>query len=627
MDPRLLDYYNRELIYMRDAAGEFAAAHPKVARRLGMRADEIEDPYVERLIESFSFMSARLQLKLDAEFPRFTERLLEVLFPNYVCPTPSMTVLQLHPQHGASDLAAGFRVPAGARFQTRVLAPGMQTPCTFRSSQEVRLWPIDIVDARLTGAPPDLLAAGSRFAPPVQLAGALRLRLRLRDGAAFQDFAGLDRLPVYLCGDEQTASRLFELLHTAAVGLAVGAPGAMARQAHLVTHGAVVHEGLDPGDGLLPLPWNTFHGHNLLHEFFVCPERFWFFTLTRLGAGLARIPGNEAEVVVLLDRAPGDLAPLVDACQFALFCTPAINLFSPSCDKLKLDPAATEQHYQPRHQTPLDFEVHSVQRLTARSSGDSAPLEFRPLYQSLHHDHGDHGRYFSIRRELRLPSDAARIHGTRSPYVGSEVFLSLVDQHEAPYPERLDTLEVQALLTNRDLPCLMPRNGVSDLSPDDDIPVDGVGLIRPATRPRPPHAQQELSWRLIRQLNFNHLPLVGLPEGEGAQALRDMLRLFVSRDDEVQNRLIDSLIGTRIVPVTRRLPGAGPLLYGRGVECTLTVNEDGFSGSSPYLFGLVLERYLARHVSVNAFCQTVLESPQRGTIARWPVRAGGRGVV
>jgi len=161
----------------------------------------------------------------------------------------------------------------------------------------------------------------------------------------------------------------------------------------------------------------------------------------------------------------------------------------------------------------------------------------------------------------------------------------------------------------------------------DSIPVRAVGLIRAPSRPKSPFAQREIAWRLIRQLGFNHLPLADMPHREGAQALRDMLRLFVATDDEVQLRQIQSLVGSRIEPVTRRLPGSGPLIYGRGVQCTLSVDEEGFSGTSPYLFGLVLEHYIARHVSINVFTQATLESMQRGLVARWPVRMGGRGVV
>jgi type VI secretion system protein ImpG len=629
MDPLLLDYYNKELVYMRETASEFAASHPKIARRLGMHGTEVADPYVERLIESFSFLSARMQIKLDAEFPRFTQRLLEVLHPNYLSPTPSMAVAQLHPKAAEGDFKTSFVVPRGTAFHARV-PPGEETACEFRSSQDVALWPLEIVGATLTGAPPDIPAL-ERYVPPhVQVTGALRLRLRTTGGHCFDSLKGLDRLPVYLRGSEQVASHLFELLHTSAVATFTAEPGRLMQRPHVVTDGALVHEGLAPDQGLLPLDWTTLHGHNLLHEYFACPERFYFFTLTQLAPGLSRISGNEAEIVILLTRPPGALASLVDADQFALFCTPVINLFERRTDLVDLaeiKSAQPEFHLVPDRAHPMDFEVYAVKAIAGQQTERSAAMDFRPLYQTLNEDEGNHGRYFSVRREPRLASDSARKYGTRAPYVGTEVFLSLVDQHEAPYAENMVFLSVRALLTNRDLPCLVPRDGQSDLTVVEAMPVERVGLIRPPTRPKPPFAQREIAWRLIRQLGFNHLPLADMPHREGAQALRDMLRLFVSADNDAQRREIESLVGSRIEPVTRRLPGAGPLIYGRGVQCTLSVDEQGFSGTSPYLFGLVLEHYLARHVSINVFTQTSLESMQRGTVARWPVRMGGRGIV
>ncbi|HEY0819134.1 MAG TPA: type VI secretion system baseplate subunit TssF [Rhizobacter sp.] len=626
MDPLLLDYYNKELIYMREMASEFAASHPKIARRLGMHGIEVADPYVERLIESFSFMSARMQIKLDAEFPRFTQRLLEVLYPNYLGPTPSMAVAQLHPNHGEGDFRRGFVVPRGTAFHAKV-PDGEVTPCEFRSSQDLTLWPIEIVDAALTGAPPDIPALGRYLPPHVQVSGALRLRLRVVGELDFAALSGLDRLPIYLNGDEQVASHLFELLHTSAVATFTGTAGHLAERPHVVTDGALTHEGLAPGQGLLPLAWNTFHGHNLLHEYFACPQRFYFFCLTQLAPGLARVRGKEAEVLVLLNKPPGHLAALADRHQFALHCTPVVNLFERRTDRIELNEAQPEFHLVPDRARPMDFEVHSVQGLMGQQLDSASEIEFRPLYQTLNQDEGNHGRYFALRREQRLASDNARKYGTRTPYIGTEAFVSLVDQHEAPYRERLRYLSVRALLTNRDLPCLVPRNGHSDLAVANSIPVTAIGLVRAPSRPKAPFAQREAAWRLIRQIGFNHLPLADMPHREGAQALRDMLRLFVASDDETQLRQIGSLVGSRIEPATRRLPGAGPLVYGRGVHCTLSVDEGGFSGTSPYLFGLVLEHYLARHVSINVFAQTSLESIQRGHVARWPIRIGGRGIV
>ena len=626
MDPQLLDYYNQELTYMREAAGEFAELHPKVARRLGMHGVEVHDPYVERLIESFCFMSARMRTKLDAEFPRFSQRLLEVVYPNYVAPTPSMAVAQMHPSVAEGDLSGGFVVPRGSTFYSKVPA-GESSACEFRSSQDVALWPIEIVSAQLAGIPPDIPALERYLPPIVQVTGSLRLRLRVTGALNFCDLAGLDRLPIYLRGDEQVASHLFELLHAGAAATLTGVPGHLAEQPHVVTTDALVHEGLEPQQSLLPLAWNTWHGHNLLHEYFACPSRFYFFGLQHLAPGLARIRGKEAEVVILLTRDTTRLSGLVDKDQFALFCTPVINLFERRTDRIELNGQHTEFHLVPDRSRPLDLEVFSVSAMTAQKADTTQALEFRPLYQSVNQDEGNHGRYFSLRREPRLASGSARKYGARTSYTGTEVFVSLVDQHDAPYNEALRYLSVQALLTNRDLPRLIPRNGYSDLSASDSLPIAAIGLVRPPSAPKAPFAQSDMAWRLIRQLNFNYLPLHDMDPRQGAQALRDMLRLFVADDDVVATRQIDGLISSHITPVTRRLPGTGPLVYGRGVQCDLTVDEDSFSGVSPYLLGLVLEHYVARHVSINVFTQTRLQSMQRGQVVQWPVRMGTRGVV
>jgi type VI secretion system protein ImpG len=626
MDPRLLDYYNQELIYMREMAGEFAQSHPKIARRLGMQAGEVADPYVERIIESFCFMSARMQIKLDAEFPRFTERLLEVIFPNYVAPTPSMAVARLFPSSSEGNLAEGFLVERGSAFTARV-PDGEKTACQFRSGQDVTVYPLEIIDARLTGIPPDIPSLDRYVAADVQVRGALRLRLRMTGDANIADLKGLDRLPIYLAGDEQVASHLFELLHTAGIASLTGTPGELGHALHAVTSNAVAHEGLGTDQGLLPLTWSSFHGHNLLHEYFACPSRFYFFSLTGLEAGLRHISGREVEIVVLLDRAPDTLANLVDASRFALFCTPVANLFRQRTDRIELSQGETEFHLVPFRLHPLDYEVFAVDNMTGQVAATADQLGFRPLYQTLNNDEGNYGRYFSIRRERRLMSDSARRYGTRTPYVGTETFISLVDQNEAPYPESIRYLSVDAWLTNRDLPSLVPRNGMSDLTASESAPLDGIGLIRAPSAPKAPYAERDMAWRLIRQLNFNYLPLGDLDHRAGGQGLRDLLRMFLTAEDESQHRQVQSLVGVNTKPVTRRLPGGGPLVFGRGIECSLTIDESGFSGTSPYLFGLILEHYLTRHVSINVFTQTELHSMQRGRVARWPVRMGTRGAA
>ncbi|MBB5508801.1 type VI secretion system baseplate subunit TssF [Paraburkholderia atlantica] len=626
MDPQFLDYYSRELTYMREMAGEFAAQHPKIARRLGMEGIDVADPYVERLIEAFCFMSARTQIKLDAEFPRFTQRLLEVIYPNYVAPTPAIAVAQLRPSLREGDFTKGLKVPRHSMLRSAI-PPGEQTACEFRSSQDVMLWPIDIVEARLTAVPPDIPDTDRHLLPHMQLHGALRLRLRTTGEVKFNQMTNFDRLPIYIGGDERIASHLFELIHAGSVASVVRAYGASRDEGHVVAKTPVDFEGLQAEQCLLPLTWNTFHGHNLLQEYFACRQRFYFFALTQLAAGLARVDSTEAEIVLLLDRLPEELAAHVDAARFLLFCTPVVNLFRKRTDRVEINRAQTDFHLLADRTRPLDYEIFSVSRVFGQRAQTSLEVEFNPLYQTLHSDVGNHGRYFSVRREQRALSSNARRYGTRTPYIGTEVYVSLVDQAEAPYGDDIRYLSVEAWVTNRDLPRLIPRNGKTDLTMSDSVPIEGVRLVHAPSAPRAPYASGETAWRLIRQLSFNYMPLAELDHGDGGQALRNMLGLFIAPGEREQARQIEALVGARTEPVVRRLPGDGLLVYGRGVRCELTVDETGFSGISPYLFGLVLEHYLARHVSINVFTETELRSMQRGLIAQWRPRMGGRGAV
>jgi type VI secretion system protein ImpG len=624
VDPRLLDYYNQELVAFLESGRDFAEAHPKIAAYLSQQPGEARDPYVERLVDSFCYLTARMRVKLDAEFPRFAARLLEVLYPNFAAPTPSMSVARFFPDASDKRLAAGYRIARGTQLVSRV-AHGEQTACEFRTSQDVILYPLEIAGASLTNAPREL-AALERFAPQDRAVhGALRLRLRTTGEATFADLHTLDHLPVYLAGEDHLASHLLELVHTCSVAVLVVDPASDERRA-VVAAGAVAHDGLGPDQGLLPLAWSKFHGHNLLQEYFACPNRFHFFTLQELATALSGLRGREAEIVVLLDRSPGSLAGLVDASRFALFCSPVINLFRQRTDRVELSSGAPEIHLVPRRHAPLDYEVFAVDSVYGHFEDGVTTQVFRPMYQTLNDDGGNYGRYFSLTREARIPSDRMRRHGSRTAYLGTEAYLSIVDQQAAPYREDLRFLSADAWVTNRDLPMLVPRDGIDDLVGAEDAPLASVGLVHAPSPPRPPFAGREAAWRLIRQLNFNFLPFEEIDHREGGLAMRDLLRLYAAGNDAAQQRQIESLVGVKTRPVSRKLTGKGPLVFVNGIEYVLTVDESGFSGLSPYLLGVILEQFVMRHAAINTFTQTELHSMQRGCVMRKPMHTGPRGV-
>jgi type VI secretion system protein ImpG len=625
VDPRLLDYYNQELVALRELGREFAEVHPKIAAQLGPRAGGERDPYVERIVDSFCYLSARMRVKLDAEFPRFAARLLEVLYPDFTAPTPSMSVARFFPEVSDKRLTEGFSIARGTPLASRV-AHGEQTACEFRTSQPVVLYPLEIASASLTDAPRELVSLES-FAPQDALAqGALRLRLRTTGEATFADLRTLDRLPVYLVGEDHLASHLFELVHSNSVALLVIDPAEDARKVvGAAGPGAIAHDGLGPDQGLLPLTWSMFHGHNLLREYFACPARFHFFVLQELSAALSKVNGREAELVILLNRSPGSLASLVDVSRFALFCSPVVNLFRQQTDRIELSTGASEFHLVPRRRAPLDYEVFAVESVHGHLRDGVTTHTFRPMYQTLNEDGDNYGRYFSLTRDARVPSDRMRRHGSRTAYVGTEVYLSIVDQHAPPFSKDLRFLSAQAWVTNRDLPMLVPRDGIDDLLCGEEAPVASVGLVHAPSPPRPPFAGRESAWRLIRQLSSNFLPLEEIDHRDGGLAMRDLLRLYASGDDAVQQRQIESLVGLKTKRVSRKLAGKGPLVFANGMESVLTVDEGGFSGLSPYLFGLVLEQYMMRHAGINTFTQTELHSMQRGCVMRRPVHVGTRG--
>ncbi|MDP9882212.1 type VI secretion system protein ImpG [Variovorax boronicumulans] len=623
MDAKLLDYYNRELTYMHELGAEFAQRYPKIAGRLGMRGIEVSDPYVERLLEGFSFLTARIQLKMDAEFPRFSQRLLEVVYPNFLAPLPAMAVVQIDGNLNEGSLKAGYELPRHTLLRGRMIK-GEQTACEFRTGHAVTLWPIKIADASLGPVPAEIAHALPMAAR--QAKSAITIKLEAVGGARFSEMP-LDRLEFFLSGAELHALRVLELVaHHSVATVCRAGPGSTARIVPLGDE-AIRHEGFDPEQSLLPYDARSFQGYRLLHEYFAFPERYLFFSVKHLRAAASAIGGTTMEIVILLDRADADLERLVDARHFSLFCTPIINLVPRRSDRIPVGPGQHEHHAVIDRTRPRDFEIFTVERVTGHMANGSEEREFRPFLGSFASDDGDFGAYFSLRREPRLVSDRARAQGTRTSYTGSEVYVSLVDQHDAPFPHSLRHITIDALCTNRDLPLLLPTGLESDFTLRVSAPVRGVRILRGPSRPYPALAEGALTWRLISHLGLNYLSLTDVDATQGAAALREMLDLYGNLADPAVRRQIQGVRSMALAPVFRRLPEPGPIVFGRGVEIALQIDEVAFSGTSPYLFGAVLEQFFSRHVSLNAFTEFALSSLQRGEIARWTPRVGRRPTV
>lgn len=653
MDRRLIRYYDRELRHLQTVAKEFAREFPKIAGRLAIEDFPCPDPYVERLLEGFAFLAARVQLKLDAEFPRFTQNLLETVAPHYLAPTPSMCVVQMAHETGEAGLADGHLIKRGVSMRSH--ASRGTTACEYRTSQDLTLWPVQVVEARYYTRDVGLLelhrvwGGGEDSVGLSGIRAALRIRLKTTAGLPFKQVA-MNALRLFLKGSDATPYRLYEQMLAHVKAVVIRPPG-MGNKAGPWQEtlgpengqGYVRRVGYRADEALLPYDSRSFQGYRLLHEYFAFPERFLFVDIADLGRGLRRCDGQIVDVILALNQENVELEGAVSAENFLLNAVPAINLFPKRADRIMVSDRASEFQVIPDRTRPLDFEVFRVTGVVGYGTTTGEERNFLPFYTAKDtesHEGYEQAAYFAVNRVPRAATDREQRQGSRSRYAGSETYISLVDARSAPYSPDLRQLGVETLCTNRDLPLQMPVGKLkSDFTLDIGAPVEAVKIVAGPTQPRPSHAEGDASWRLISHLSLNYLSIVDEDlnsdgtiednERHGAAALKDLLRLYIPQvndqaDAASLRKQVEGLKAIDSKPIVRRVPSAGAVAFARGLEVTVTFEESQFEGSGVFLLGSVLEQFFARYVSMNSFTETVVRSYERGEIMRWIARVGQR---
>lgn len=625
MDARLLRLYEDELRFMRSVGGEFREQYPAVAARLGIETGSCADPYVERLLEGVAFLAARVQLKLQSRFPDFTHQLLELVYPQLTTPVPACAMVAFEPRWDEGALAGGITVAAGAKL-TAPRPAGQATACQFRTAHDVRLWPLRLTGAEYLRSPGVIAARGIAVADGCK--SALELSFELTGGIVLGAL-GLDRLPIHFSGADadDVPTRIYELFHAATV--AVAARTAEKGPVTMLRSPDVRRVGFEREQAMLPAVRRVFEGYRLLQEYFLLPQRFLFADVPVPVAGLEDKNATTLRLTILFDRTDDRLLHEISPDRFVLYATPAVNLFPHVADRIHLAPNTTDYHIVPDRNRPMDFEVHTITRVSGISSELTRMRTFDPLYRVDHlSSPGGARAYYTARRVPRLQSSTRR---RRSSYLGSEVYLSLHHTAEQPYPEDCKQLEVELLCTNRALAMDMSaEKGGAGFTLDGGDPVDAVRLIHGPTRPRTALDMGESPWRLVSHLSLNYLSLEdhdSTDHAGGADALRSLLGLYVDPADREIARRINGIVSVQSEPIVRRMPVRGPLCFGNGLQVRLRFDDEAFVGTGSFLLGSVLERFFAKYVSLNSFVETVVESAQRGEIVRWPARAGEREIL
>lgn len=610
MRDELLSYYERELTYVRRLGAEFAQKYPKIASRLLLEPGRCEDPHVERLIEAFSLLAARVHLKMDDEFPEISQALLNLLFPHFLRPIPSATVVQFRRDPKQGKLTSGVTIPRGTMLYSKPVS-GM--PCKFRTVYDTVVWPIDIADARFL--PPD------RLDPPVKsndAVAALRVELAAQGGVPWAEM-GMGTLRFHIDAEGVVGHGIYELLLNNTVEVLLRDTDPKSRQRPIALSAASVKAvGFEPDQAITPYPRRSFGAYRLLQEYFSFPAKFFFFDLCDLEILNEAEFGPSLELVFLFsayertDRQE-TLEGGISRANIRLSCSPAANLFEQTAEPIALDQTRYEHQVIPNVRRRDDVEVFSVDRVTAAKPGSGATVDLEPFY-AFRHGAADRSQtvYWQIAR--RAP------HGRRVS--ADEVFMTLVNDGGRPKLGDFEVLTVRCTCTNGDLPSKLPfgdEKGDFDAEGAAAAPII-LALRKPTRTVRPPLGQ-DILWRLISHLSLNYLSLVE----EGRGALQEILSLYDYSGTVDAARQIEGIVGLHSERKFSRVISENGITYVRGVRVEMELDEEQFVGGGVYLFASIIEQFLGHYVTLNSFSQLRVNTRQRKeSLREWAPRAGHR---
>lgn len=578
MANRFLNWFDTELNALRKRAGAFAQKHPKIAGRLRMNAEAVDDPHTERIVQSFAYTAARIRQKLDDDFPELTDTLIEALYPQYLAQIPSMSILKATPTPAVEGIAT---VERGFMVDTEPLRGDR---CRYQTTQALSLAPLEVTDAKLAKPP--------FVAPPatdLNARSCLTIALRKTKAASFAEI-GLDELTFFIRAPFPTATKLFELVLNRTLAVSVAAHADDQRATRL-PKSAIEPTAFDDDAAMLPFPKRSFPGFRLLIEFFALPEKFLFFRVKGLKRALAHVEGDVFNLYFYLDTPADRLLKAVDKTSFDIGCTPVVNLFPQRAEPIHIDQTRHDYDVVPDARRNTTREIHSIADVSV-STQDGRREEIYPFFGRKPSSTEVRGSVYWMHR--RVPNDEGTAFSSQ---------LALVDlKLRATTPDRNSVATVSTLCLNRGLPELLPFGGGQpflEAAENNDV-VGKLSFLLPPTHTTRLQGEEGSYWRLISSLSLNHLPVTG---GD-PELMRDMLRLYDFRHAQETSVLIDAIKSVESKPSTARLADGS---IAKGVDIVITFDDTSVDEGLAYLFGHVLARYFGLYASINTFSRLTIK--------------------
>jgi len=573
-------YYQQELLNLKELGKEFSKAHPALAPML---SGKTSDPDVERLIEGVAFLSGMLRQKLDDEFPEIIHSLIQLIFPHYMCPVPSATIISFTPKPGLKET---ITVPSGAEIAS---IPVEDTSCVFRTCFPLEVHPLTLVNAKALESP----GKQARISLSLSLTG-----------MALSDWKP-QSLRFFLGGDYSEAANLYFLLNRCLKKIIIKpAEGGNAFQ---FPSNALVPAGFSLKEPLFPYSGRSFPGYRFLQEYFILPEKFLFFDLTGLDKWHDRGEGSDFEIVFELENIKIAM-PEIKPESFVLFVSPAVNVFQHAADPIKVDHKQTEYRVRPTADINSHYQVYSVDRVTGIVQGSVEHHEYVPFA-------------FFGRQEANIPVyNIARKKSIID--LSLDVYLSLTYPPSAELSAS-ETLSISLTCTNASLPENLQLGDISMPTQTSPELMEFKNIL-PPTAPIQPPIGGNMLWKFLSHLSLNYLSLAR------ADNIKELLRLYIfpggrNRANVAANtKRIEGIQDIQVAPVDRLISG----YMMRGQEICVKLRKDNFASTGDmFLFGSVMDYFLGAYSSMNCFTQFSVKESITGEIYSWPPRIGDRPLI
>ena len=323
---QMLDYYQQEMMYLRRAGSKFADEYPKIAQNLNMSSSGSSDPHVQRLLESFAFLTGRLQKEVDNRYIQFTNTLLGVLYPQFIAPFPSATIASFRLSPHLGKTTAGYVVPRGTPLFTEAQEKKV---CRFQTTYPVELWPFEITDATIMSVDESPLSPSL-----LQTQWVLKVRVERYDGKMSE--LEPSSLRIFISGDTLTSQCIYDSIfgYLSNESTPVFLKADTAEQATQLPDSSLIPVGFSEEESLIPYPHKALDAYRLLHEFFVFPDKFRFFDIKNFSTAGAN---RYIDIYIpLADRTRADKLR-INQQNFVLGCTPIVNLFSKISEPIDLN--------------------------------------------------------------------------------------------------------------------------------------------------------------------------------------------------------------------------------------------------------------------------------------------------